>query len=224
MPNPVLSIMIFRAPKKSSGSNATAIEAIEKIVQEKKISTKINYDVLRSLSGPSVVNTNKSEDSKDPYKEETDVPGIFGESPVMSPNSRVSSLAAASKLRKHSLSETDRKELNSLTNKNSSPAKRKLNTFGDNSTKPTHISATNSDSKIQKLSDNDEHSSDREDSREVIVETGPVDSNSISYENEELDEFEEDDDEDVPQSAAELLSKHRGDDAAEISDYEEEYY
>ena len=35
----------------------TAIEAIEKIVAEKKISTKINYDVLRSLSssasGPS---------------------------------------------------------------------------------------------------------------------------------------------------------------------------
>ena len=216
--------MIFRAPKKSSGSNATAIEAIEKIVQEKKISTKINYDVLRSLSGPSVMNTNKSEDSKDPYKEETDVPGIFGESPVMSPNSRVSSLAAASKLRKHSLSETDRKELNSITNKNSSPAKRKMDSLGDNSTKPTHISTSNSDSKIQKLSDNDEHSSDKEDSREVIVETGPVDSNSISYENDELDEFEEDDDEDVPQSAAELLSKHRGDDAAEISDYEEEYY
>ena len=34
------------------GQNQTAIEAIEKIVQEKKISTKINYDVLRSLSFP----------------------------------------------------------------------------------------------------------------------------------------------------------------------------
>ena len=34
------------------GPNQTAIEAIEKIVQEKKISTKINYDVLRSLSFP----------------------------------------------------------------------------------------------------------------------------------------------------------------------------
>ena len=37
---------------RSGGPNQTAIEAIEKIVQEKKISTKINYDVLRSLSFP----------------------------------------------------------------------------------------------------------------------------------------------------------------------------
>jgi hypothetical protein len=31
----------------------TAIEAIEKMVQQKKFSTKINYDALRSLSMPS---------------------------------------------------------------------------------------------------------------------------------------------------------------------------
>ena len=34
------------------GGHQTAIEAIEKIVAEKKISTKINYDVLRSLNSP----------------------------------------------------------------------------------------------------------------------------------------------------------------------------
>ena len=39
--------------KKGGGpGNATAIEAIEKIVQEKKISTKINYDVLKNLTLP----------------------------------------------------------------------------------------------------------------------------------------------------------------------------
>merc|ERR1711992_20562 len=31
-------------------SNGTALEAIEKIVQEKKLSSKINYDVLKNLS------------------------------------------------------------------------------------------------------------------------------------------------------------------------------
>ncbi|XP_023337496.1 transcription factor IIIB 90 kDa subunit isoform X2 [Eurytemora carolleeae] len=36
--------------KMNHQSNGSAIEAIEKIVQEKKISTKINYDVLRSLN------------------------------------------------------------------------------------------------------------------------------------------------------------------------------
>jgi len=36
--------------KSNHQTNGSAIEAIEKIVQEKKISTKINYDVLRSLN------------------------------------------------------------------------------------------------------------------------------------------------------------------------------
>ncbi|QQP40978.1 Transcription factor IIIB 90 kDa subunitlike [Caligus rogercresseyi] len=36
--------------KVNLGANNTALEAIEKIVQEKKISTKINYDVLKSLN------------------------------------------------------------------------------------------------------------------------------------------------------------------------------
>ena len=36
--------------KSNLQSNGTALEAIEKIVQEKKMSTKINYDVLKSLN------------------------------------------------------------------------------------------------------------------------------------------------------------------------------
>ena len=63
----------------------------------------------------------------------------------------------------------------------------------------------------------------RIDNREVIVETGPVESTISNYQNEGEDEYEEEEDE-MPQSAAELLSKHRGDDRAAISDYEEEYY
>ena len=45
--------MTAKEKKKGGGpGNATAIEAIEKIVQEKKISTKINYDVLKNLTLP----------------------------------------------------------------------------------------------------------------------------------------------------------------------------
>lgn len=39
-----------RARKKIIGPSSTAGEAIEKILQEKKISTKINYDILKSLT------------------------------------------------------------------------------------------------------------------------------------------------------------------------------
>lgn len=215
---------MFRAPKKSSGNNATAIEAIEKIVQEKKISTKINYDVLRSLSGPSLANTNRPDDSKDPYKEEIEPPGIFGDSP-MSTDLRESSYAGTSKLLRNSSSVSDRKESNIPNENNSWSIKRKLSSTRISDTKIGSNSIVSSESKIQKLSNKDiEQPLEKQDSREVVVETGPVDSRTISYENEELDEFEDEDDEDIPQSAAELLSKHRGDDAAEISDYEEEYY
>ena len=212
----------FRAPKKSSGSNATAIEAIEKIVQEKKISTKINYDVLRSLSGPSVASTNKSEDPGELYKEESDISGIFGESTLLTPELRTSGLSSTSKLRKNSISSMERKELNALSDKNSLPTKRKLQSPRNYSTKLTRNSVSCNDSVGQnKLSESD---TDKVDSREIVVETGPVDANASSYENEEQEEFEDDDDEDVPQSAAELLSKHRGEDDAEMSDFEEEYY
>lgn len=40
----------FSSSQANIGGNQTALEAIEKIVQEKKISTKINYDVLKSLN------------------------------------------------------------------------------------------------------------------------------------------------------------------------------
>ena len=66
------------------------------------------------------------------------------------------------------------------------------------------------------------------DTREVVVESGPVSVDSTTnYDNEDIDdEFEEDEDEDIPHmSAAELLSKHRGDQGGlEPSEWEEEYY
>ncbi|XP_031620825.1 transcription factor IIIB 90 kDa subunit isoform X2 [Contarinia nasturtii] len=43
--------------KKNIGPSNTAGEAIEKMLQEKKISTKINYEILKTLTSPSVATT-----------------------------------------------------------------------------------------------------------------------------------------------------------------------
>merc|ERR1711963_209359 len=75
----------------------TAIEAIEKIVVEKKISTKINYDVLRSLSsGPSTPaspapNVISSQEPASPAGSESGIFGSSGMNPNPSPNSVFSS-------------------------------------------------------------------------------------------------------------------------------------
>lgn len=45
--------------KKNIGPSNTAGEAIEKMLQEKKISTKINYEILKALTAPSVITDSK---------------------------------------------------------------------------------------------------------------------------------------------------------------------
>lgn len=45
--------------KKNIGPSNTAGEAIEKMLQEKKISTKINYEILKALTAPSAINDSK---------------------------------------------------------------------------------------------------------------------------------------------------------------------
>ncbi len=58
MKSPITSQFQKRKPRKKPTKEAsTAGEAIEKIIQEKKISSKINYDVLRSLTSPSTPST-----------------------------------------------------------------------------------------------------------------------------------------------------------------------
>ena len=66
------------------GGHQTAIEAIEKIVAEKKISTKINYDVLRSLNSPMTTPS----PSTQRLDESPASPSIYGSVPInpMSPN------------------------------------------------------------------------------------------------------------------------------------------
>ena len=41
-----------RSKKKPIGPSSTALDAIQKVLQEKKISSKINYDILKSLTAP----------------------------------------------------------------------------------------------------------------------------------------------------------------------------
>ena len=227
--NEYLSIQ-FRAPKKasSSGNNATAIEAIEKIVQEKKISTKINYDVLRSLAGSTVSNINKTDDSGDTKKEDADSPGILAESPVDTPELRTSLFSPPSPtktLRRIYNPTSDRKDSNILGLGNKSP-KRKIQSTEISKIKRNKTLSSNSETFNEKGTIDNEttNNSDKSDRREVVIESGPVDSSTVSYEHEENDDEFEYDDEDIPQSAAELLSKHRGDDGTELSDWEEEYY
>ena len=66
------------------GGHQTAIEAIEKIVAEKKISTKINYDVLRSLNSPMTTPS----PSTQRFDENPASPSIYGSIPInpKSPN------------------------------------------------------------------------------------------------------------------------------------------
>lgn len=52
-----------RRRKPNIGPSSSASEAIEKMLQEKKISTKINYEVLKSLNTP--VKFEKPEEPKE---------------------------------------------------------------------------------------------------------------------------------------------------------------
>lgn len=72
--------------KKNIGPSNTAGEAIEKMLQEKKISTKINYEILKTLTAPSAVVTIDADPPTSPEKKvdifckpstSTSIPGTF---------------------------------------------------------------------------------------------------------------------------------------------------
>ncbi|XP_059611156.1 transcription factor IIIB 90 kDa subunit isoform X2 [Phlebotomus argentipes] len=56
--------------KKNIGPSNTAGEAIEKMLQEKKISTKINYDILKALTAPKADEPTLNTDSETVIKQE----------------------------------------------------------------------------------------------------------------------------------------------------------
>ncbi|EDV91541.1 transcription factor IIIB 90 kDa subunit [Drosophila grimshawi] len=79
--------------KKVIGPSSTAGEAIEKMLQEKKISSKINYDILKTLTEGMGTLTGDSESAPEPMKPKTleeleQTPVIVEEGPISSKNSR----------------------------------------------------------------------------------------------------------------------------------------
>ena len=161
--------------------------------------------------------------------EDTNSHGIFGESPINTPDLRSSVFSPSSppkRQRKASFSTPEENNLNLKGSKDVLPTKRQLQSPGIFNIKRNRNSSTNSDSaESRKIKDEDESAvKNKLDKRELVVESGPIDSGAAN-ENDDMDDEFEDDDEDVPKSAAELLSKHRGDDRTlEPSDWEEEYY
>lgn len=56
--------------RKNIGPSNSAGEAIEKMLQEKKISSKINYDILKSLTGPATTVTGEESSEKEENEEQ----------------------------------------------------------------------------------------------------------------------------------------------------------
>jgi len=175
-------------------SNGTALEAIEKIVQEKKMSTKINYDVLKNLN-TCLTSPKKSEDESDikiPEKESSPV--------KLSENTAPSFGSFLQRKRTYNFSDPASKKLK---------LDKRPNLLPKASIKKDIV--TKSDPEQSSLYD-----------AEPIVESGPV-IESGPVEPEEEDEISDLSDDDEPmKSAAELLSQQFGEESG--YGIEEEYY
>ncbi len=190
-----------RKQKINLGGNQTAMEAIEKIVQEKKISTKINYDVLRSLNmGPPGTPSSSATPSEPPQS-----PAAAASPAVTTPD-------------KDSIASPKPGPSSTKEEKTDPPAKT------SKAFAPTPKEST-SPSKIKRRKNSETESPSKKRLRkdsEPIVESGPV--QPIEEEDEEALGEEEEEEEEVDEScmsAAQLLSRHLGDNEEEF--YEEEY-
>lgn len=191
--------------KNNHQENGTAIEAIKKVVQEKKISTKINYDVLKSL--------NFGFKSPSESGSESDTGSVFGESGLRTP-SGISDVQRGCDLTSPLLS---------------------ASTSDTGLKRPAGLSYTTSAAKIPKTEPGSTRAKiqpnlgirgrvkEKEEKLEPVIETGPVivESGPVSAAaTEDDDDDYEDEDDDM--SAAQLLSKHMG--MGEEYGEEEDYY
>merc|ERR1712029_314768 len=176
-------------------TNGTALEAIEKIVQEKKLSSKINYDVLKNLT-MGLNSMKKSEDDTDGKTEATES--------VMESSSVVSVKRGPSP----SL-ENSEATVSSIINKRArvTPARK---TSSSSIASPQKDVVPKSDPDQRSLYDT-----------EPIIESGPVvQADPADNDEDEISDFS---DEDEPmKSAAELLSQQFG--VENGYGEEEEYY
>ncbi len=207
--------------KNKTEGHSTAIEAIEKIVAEKKISTKINYDVLRSLNSsgsaaaspasPSVFGSIRS-------------PSTSSASSEPNPNSVFTPSLNNSMRRLSSFKRREDRDL-SLKRPAASPMSPSSKRFGGNSTpKRTRLSSSSSD--VASPAPSPAPASPAPPSpavpaspAPVIIENGPVSVEPAS----EAEDFEDEDEPTEILSARELLSRHTGEQYGE-DEFEEDYY
>ncbi len=185
------------------GGHQTAIEAIEKIVAEKKISTKINYDVLKALSPAPNPDRNQDIDN-------IGSPGFYGHTPIDSPQSDKANSVFTPMLN------SPVKRLASFKTRDLS-LKRPVT--GSPKTPPSLLGAASKRQRLNSDTSSTAGSLPPPSPRPVVVESGPVEPPS---ETEDFDEDEEPQSEDAMLSAKELLSKHTGETYGE--EYEEEEY
>jgi len=194
--------------KKGGPGNATAIEAIEKIVQEKKISTKINYEVLKNLTLPGTAKQEKVESSSSsshhPPPSSPAAMSAEGSTSSQQPRKSIFSPAAGSTSPRKSFS-LDARDLPVTA---SGGARKRLASFKSPPGSPAKRVAP--------------AAAVERDTREIVVESGPVVRDSVPE-----DDHEDDyDDEDLEEEddLGKMLSQHRGDEADDDAYGEEEYY
>ena len=207
--------------KDGQAGHNTAIEAIEKIVAEKKISTKINYDVLRSLNSPMMSPSPSTPLSNFDDTASIPSPSIFGSTNI-NESSNPNAVFTPS-LNKKRLSSFRKDRDLSLKRPPASPIK-------DIKPKRSRLSSTSSETSNSTPVPSPLASmgSPASPQKSVIVESGPVTPGTPVVEHEHADDFDEDDEE--PQSehenlsVRELLSRHTGVEYSEEFEEEEEYY
>lgn len=213
--------VVKRKVKGTLGSHGSAIEAIEKIAQEKKISTKINYDVLKSLSSP----------SSSPAKiEGAAAADTATASPILARVSQgLSSLRSVSLPLKRPLATsplaattTDSNKRSRLSDSKAEPSPSPSLSSSSSSRLKPNLTARKA--KDDRLSTTTSAAAAATDTRlqsstsctsSLVVESGPVEEESP----EDFDEEEEAEE----LSAAQLLSRHFGGDGGGYGE-EEEYY
>jgi hypothetical protein len=209
--------------KVNLGGNQTAMEAIEKIVQEKKISTKINYDVLRNLNMPFTPTTPTPAPELPPTTTpEPSAPTVETASSSSKSDNFATSRPAAEK-KKSSASSSSVFGISPLAtpkgvNQVFAPALHKKRKGGEGESSAEAAGKSEGDAagpakRTRKVSEGPT----------PIVESGPVE--PLQAEELVADEDVEDDEEECV-SVAQLLSKHREDGGGDgdYEDYEEEEF
>jgi len=184
------------------GGHSTAIEAIEKIVAEKKISTKINYDVLKSLNSPSPMPASPSPSigPDSPYSPASPNPNAVFTPSLNSPMRRLTSF---------------RKDRDLSLNKKSpgSPLTNNKKSLNSPSPSPKRARLLSNSSDVSNVS------SPASPQKAVVIESGP-----IVPEEEEEDFSDHEEHEEKVLSAKELLSQHMGAEYGHDEYEEEEYF